>query len=465
MALASGTFLTYLDNSIVNVALPSIQRSLNASIAGMEWIVSSYILVFAGLMLMGGRIADVFGRRPVLIGGFALFTVASLLAGVSGDEVLLISSRVLQGVGAAMLAPSVFALLPLVFSDTRERNTAMGITSAAAGLALAVGPAAGGFITQYAHWGWIYLINVPFGVIAIALAAWALPPTKAARRRLDLPGVTLSSVTLLALTYALIESQIRGWTPEILAAFALAAAALIAFVVVESRAIDPMIELSLFRSRVFSGGTLVIGMWAFAVFGVYFFTALHLQNILGFTPLEAGAAFVPMALVMAVVAATAGRLSQRVGDAPVVAAALTMMAVAGLGVSNVGPGDGMGDLLPWLVLFGVGSGLIVPLNTAVLGAMPASKEGVASGVLNASREVFGLLGITVLGAVLTSRQSSAQQDGLLPAAAFFDAYRGAVGVAAAVLAVGVPLSLFSLWRVRSTAAATGERRVTTEPVG
>jgi EmrB/QacA subfamily drug resistance transporter len=464
-AIALATFMTYLDNNIVNVALPTIQRSLGLSISGLEWIVSGYILVFAGLMLVGGRVADVYGRRGVFLTGLAVFTVASLLAGLSGNETALIASRALQGAGAALLTPTALALIPSAFPDPRERGMAVGIWSAAGALALALGPVTGGFISENWNWGWIYLINVPFGIVTIALAAWAVPGSKGSRRRLDIPGLATSSIALFALTFALIEGERRGWTSGIImAAFGVALAGLIAFVVVEARSSDPMVDVSLFRSRVFSGGVLAMGVWAFGVFGIYFFTALYLQNVLGFSPLEAGVAFVPMALVMAAVAALSGPIANRLGTSRVVATGLTLMAGAVLGVSSVGAEGSLGDLMPWFVLYGLGGGMLVPLTAAILGMMPPNREGVASGVLNVSREVFGLLGVTVLGAVLSTRQTARLADGVRPLTAFLDAYQFALVIAAVIVAIGVPVALFSLRNGPTRPVVTAQASPVSEPV-
>lgn len=465
-ALSLATFMTFLDNNIVNVALPTIQRALDASIADLEWIVSGYVLVFAGLMLLGGRLADVYGRRGVFLTGLAVFTGASLLAGLAGDAELLIAARALQGLGAALLTPVALALIPVIFTDPRERGIAVGLSSAVGALALALGPVTGGFISENWEWGGIFLINVPLGVLTFALGIWAIAPAPGSRRRLDLPGVATSSVMLFALTFALIEGERRGWTsPVILGAFALAAVALAVFAVVESRSPEPMVDLSLFRSRVFTGGTLVMGIWAFGIFGIYFFTAIYLQNVLGFTPLEAGTAFVPMALTMAVVAALSAPIATRIGTGNAVALGLAMMTGAVLGVSSVGGEGTLGDLMPWFILYGVGGGLLIALTAAVLNTMPASREGVASGVLNVSREVFGLLGVTVLGALLNTRQSAALADGLAPLAAFLDGYRFALIVAAVVVAAGVPISLITLRRTRPAAPRAPEPLPEPEPVG
>lgn len=462
-AVTAGTFMTSLDNNVVNVALPTIQRELGLSISGLEWVTSSYILLFAGLMLVGGRLADVLGTRRVFSVGLVVFSLASLGAGLSPDSGTLIAARAIQGLGAAMLTPTALGLLPVIFKDPRERGAAVGVWSATGALAMALGPLAGGFISQTWHWGWIFLINVPIGAAALALALWAVPPTPArARYSLDLPGLVTSTLALSALTYALIEGAGRGWTsPEILAAFGMALAAAVTFVAIEARAAEPMIDLSLFRSRIYSGGVLAIGLWSFGVFGVYFFSALWLQNVLGFTPTQAGAAFVPLALVMAVVALVAQRIAGRIGAAGSAALGLGLMAVAVFGLSLIGQDGTYPDILPWFLLYGVGSGLLVPLTAAIIGAMPDRRSGVASGVLNVSREVFGLLGVTVLGAILGSHRSAALAAGTPPLTAFLDSYRLTLIIGAAIVLVGVPVSLFSL---RDRTARQAQGHPSEEPV-
>jgi EmrB/QacA subfamily drug resistance transporter len=446
--VALGTFMTYLDNNVVNVALPSIQRDLHLSIEGLEWIASAYILVFAGLLLAGGRIADVLGMRGTFFTGLAVFTLSSVAAGLAQNQETLISARAVQGIGAALLTPASLALLTSLFPDPKERGAAIGIWSGVGALALAVGPLTGGWLSQHVSWGWIFLINVPIGIATAALAAATIPRTKRAIRNsnLDLPGLASSSVALFALTYSLIEGESHGWTaPDILAGFALAAGAAAAFLVIESRSKNPMIDLGFFRMRVFSGGLLAIGLWAFGVFGIYFYTAIYLQNVLGFSPTEAGAAFVPMALVTAVTAAVSPRLEVRFGAARTVAVSLALMAVAVGGISTYGEGTSYLDLLPWFLLYGLGGGMLVPLTNVIVGALPADRAGIASGMLNVSREMFGLLGITVLGAVLVNRSNAATGTELHR---YLEGYQSSLLVAAVLVAVGVPVALYSLRRIR-----------------
>ncbi|WP_330186127.1 DHA2 family efflux MFS transporter permease subunit [Dactylosporangium sp. AC04546] len=447
VAVALGTFMTYLDNNVVNVALPSIQRDLGLGISGLEWIASAYILVFGGLLLAGGRLGDVFGMRGMFFTGLAIFTVASAAAGLAGSQEVLIAARAAQGIGAALLTPTSLALLTELFPDPRERGAAIGIWGGVSALALAIGPLTGGYLSENVSWGWIFLINLPIGVATAVLAGVTLPAGRRSQnRRLDLPGLVTSALALFALTFALIEGESRGWTsPVILAAFALAAAAGAVFVAVESRSASPMVDLAFFRMRVFSGGLAAMGLWAFGVFGIYFFTAIFLQNVLGFSPTEAGAAFIPMALVMAVMATVAPRVEARFGAGRTVALALALMAASVGGLATVGEGSGYVDLLPWFMVFGLGGGLLVPLNNVILGALPAARAGIASGMLNVSREVFGLLGITILGAILTNRQNAATGE---PLHRFLAGYQFSLVVAALLVAAGIPIALIAMRRLR-----------------
>ena len=444
VAVALATLMTYLDNNVVNVALPSIQRDLHLGISGLEWIASAYILVFAGLLLVGGRLADVFGMRFAFFAGLGIFTAASLTAGLAGSQEWLIAARAAQGVGAALLTPTTLALLPRLFPDARERATAVGIWGGVGALALAIGPLTGGYLSQHVSWGWIFLINVPLGIVTAVIAASSIPAGRGSRRRLDLPGLVTSALAMFALTYALIEGESKGWTSAgILGAFAVAAVSAGAFLVVERRSADPMVDLSVFRNRAFSGGLVSMGLWAFGVFGIYFFTAIYLQNALGFSPTAAGAGFVPMALVIAAVATIAPRIEARFGAGPTVAVGLGLMAVAIGAISTVGQGSTYADLLPWFLLYGLGGGLLIPLTNVVISVLPPARAGVASGMLNVSREVFGLLGITILGAILSARQNAVTGPALHR---LLEGYQFALVVAAALVAVGIPVSLLTLGR-------------------
>jgi EmrB/QacA subfamily drug resistance transporter len=457
VAVSLATFMTYLDNNVTNVAIPTIERSLHLSLAGLEWVVSSYILVFAGLLLAGGRLADLYGRRRLFLAGLAVFTISSLGAGLAGSGGVLIAARLVQGLGAALVVPTTLAIIMATFKDVRERTTAIGVWTAIGAMALAFGPLIGGFISQHLHWGWIFFINVPVGIAAFAIAVVSVGESRdpAVVRRLDLPGLITSAVALFSLTYALIEGHDKGWTSTlIIGAFALAAVAGAAFAVIESRTARPMVEMKLFRSRVFAGGTVTMMLWAFGIFGIYFFTSIYLQSILGFSPTKAGLAFVPMALCMALFAGLAGPVSRVLRPGQTVAIGMAVMAVGLYLFSRLGAGAAFTSLLPGFLIFGAGAGLMnVPLTNAVLHSMPTERSGVASALLNASREVAGLLGITVIGAVLRSRQGSALQHGAHPGVAYLDGYHAGLIVTVALIAVGAVVSYAALRRIPRQASA------------
>jgi len=448
VAVGLATFMTYLDNNVTNVAIPTIQRSLHLSIAGLEWVVSSYVLVFAGLLLAAGRMADVYGRRRLFFAGTVVFTLASLAAGLAGSGGMLIGARVVQGLGAALLVPTTLAIIMATFRDARERTAAIGVWTAIGAMALAFGPLIGGFISQHLHWGWIFFINVPVGVVALTIAALTMNESRdeSAARRLDVAGMITSSVALFALTYALIEGHDRGWTSGlIVGAFALAAAAGAVFVTVEARTAHPMVDPALLRSRVFAGGTVTMMLWAFGIFGIYFFTSIYLQDVLGFSPTKAGLAFVPMALCLAAAAGVAGPVYTRLGAHRTVALGMAVMALGLYLFSVLGAGATFASLMPGFLLFGAGAGLMqVPLTNSVLQGQPPAQSGVASALLNASREVAGLFGITVIGAILRSRQSEALRHGTAPGGAFLDGYHAGLLVTVALVATGAVISYLAL---------------------
>jgi EmrB/QacA subfamily drug resistance transporter len=461
IAVSLATFMTYLDNNIVNVAIPAIQRDLHLDTAGLEWVVSGYILVFASLLLAGGRLGDLFGRRRLFLIGLGVFTAASLAAGLAGSADILVASRAVQGLGAALVTPTTLAIISAIYTDARERAAAVGIWSAVTALSLAIGPLLGGVISQHLAWGWIFFINVPIGVGTMALGLWAIDPEVAdaatVRQRIDLPGLLTSALALFAVTYALIEGHDRGWTaPVIVGSFVAAAVLGIVFVVVELRSAAPMVKVSLFTERVFSGGIVAIVIWGFGLFGIYFFTSLYLQNALGFSPTEAGAAFVPMALLMAVGSVVSERAATTLGAHRVVGAGMLLMGVGIAAISLIGRDASYLSLMPSFTLIGIGGGLSVPLTAMILGTMPTEEAGVASGIFNAAREMAGLLSITVIGAILTTRQSAAIRAGHDPLDAFLTGYRTGLLVAAVLVAAGGVAAFLALRGTARTEPETGQ---------
>jgi EmrB/QacA subfamily drug resistance transporter len=466
VAVALATFMTYLDNNVINVAIPTIQRDLHLSVAGLEWVVSSYILVFAGLLLAGGRLADVYGRRRFFVAGLSVFTLSSLAAGLAGSGGALITARLFQGLGAAMLVPATLAIIMATFDSPRERASAIGAVSAIGALALGFGPLIGGFISQHLHWGWIFFINVPIGVITLGITLFSIRESRGSgAARLDVAGLVASAVALFALTYALIEGQDKGWTSGlIVASFAVAAVAAALFVVIEARVEHPMISLPLFRSAAFSGGTVTMMLWAFGVFGIYFFTSLYLQDILGFSPTKAGLAFVPMAVCIAVAAVLAQPVSARLRPYRTVALGMLIMAGGLVLFARLGQGASFASLMPGFLIFGAGAGLMqVPLTNSVMHAMPPARSGVASAVFNASREVAGLLGITIIGAILRARESNALHHGIGRASAFLDGYHAGLIVTIALVAAGAVLAYLALRKAPDLSAEPGAEVAPAQP--
>jgi EmrB/QacA subfamily drug resistance transporter len=464
-AVGLATFMTYLDNNVVNVAIPTIEHDLHLTTSGLEWVVSAYILVFASLLLAGGRLADVWGRKRVFLTGLAIFTASSLAAGLATSAGELIAARAVQGLGAALLTPTTLAIISATFEAGRRRAAAIGIWSAVGALALAVGPLIGGALTEYLSWEWIFFLNVPVGVVTMLLGARVIDESRDADapRRIDLPGVATSTLALFALTFALIEGHDRGWTsPVILGSFAAAALLGVVFVRIENATASPMVAVRLFRERVFSGGLIALALWAFGLFGIYFFTSLYLQGVLGFSATKAGATFVPMALLMAASAVVSERVSHRLGAHRVVAVALLVMGLGIASVSLLGADASFASLMPSMAVIGIAGGFIVPLTAIVLDAMPPAEAGVASGVFNASREMAGLLGITVIGAVLTARQSSLLGGGAAPTVAFLGGFQAGLLLAAALVVAGGLAAYLGLRGSRAATVATGEGPATGE---
>jgi EmrB/QacA subfamily drug resistance transporter len=456
LAVALATFMTYLDNNIINVAIPTIQRDLHLSQSGIEWVVSAYILVFAGLLLAGGRLADLFGQRRLFILGLAVFTGASLMAGLVGQVDLLIAGRALQGLGAALLTPTTLAILAATYPEPKEQARAVGAWSAVGAVALAVGPLLGGVLAQDVDWHWIFFINVPVGIATLWLGARSIAAfERPARRSVDIQGVAASAATLMTLTYALIQGPQIGWTsPAILAAFAASVIAAVTFVLVERSAADPMIDLTLFTNRTFTGATIALMLWAFGLFGIYFFTSLYLQQVLGFSAVTSGIAFVPMAVLMAFGAAVSDRVAAAFGAHRTVGGAMGLMGAGIVSISLLGAGASFGELMPGFAIIGIGGGLTIPLTATILDSMPADRAGVASAVFNASREVAGLLGITVIGVILRARQTAELHAGHSSVSSFLSGYRLGLVVAGILVAAGGIAAWLAL---RDVAGRAGER--------
>ena len=432
-AVSFGLFMIMLDNTVVNVALPSIQRDLGADLSELEWVVTGYALTFAALMLIGGKVADAYGRRRIFVVGIAVFTIASLWCGLADSGEMLITARVLQGAGAALMNPATLSIIAATFPP-QQRGTAIGIWAGVAGLALAIGPLVGGLITEHLEWSWIFFVNVPVGIVAIAASFLFIDESRDETHvRLDLPGLATSGIGLFALTYGLIEANTYGWgSARILGAFALAGVAILAFVLLERNQRAPMLPLELFRNPTYTGANLVILLVALAMFGVFFFVSLYMQNILGYSAVQAGAAFLPMTILIILIAPIAGRASDRIGSRGLLTVGMTLIAVQLVFFSRLTEDASFWNLLPALMIGGIGMALtMTPSAAAATRSVPVDKAGVGAAVLNSARQVGGTMGIAVIGAIM----ASAAGDVRTPEA-FMDGFQKALLVAAGIAVVG-----------------------------
>jgi EmrB/QacA subfamily drug resistance transporter len=433
-AVAFGLFMIMLDNTIVNVALPSIQRDLGIGISELEWVVNGYALTFAVLMLTGGKLADLLGRRLVFIVGLAIFSGASLACGLAPSAGFLIGARVVQGAGAALMNPATLSIITATFPP-RQRGMAIGIWAGVSALALAIGPLLGGVITQHISWGWIFFINVPVGILAIVVARLVIQESRdtSAEQRLDLPGLLTSAIGLFALTYALIEANSYGWTSaRILSLFGATVIGLALFVALELRQRIPMLDLSLFRNATFAGANAVMLLVALAMFGVFFYVSLYMQNVLHYSPTQAGATFLPMTLCIVFLAPIAGRMTDRLGPRWLIGAGMTLVAGSLIIFAQLDQHSNFWDIFPGLLVGGAGMAMsMAPTTATAMQAVSIDKAGVGSAVLNSMRQVGGSLGIAVMGAIVAAFVHVPRTDPrVVPQ--FVDGFQRALEVAAVI---------------------------------
>ena len=459
-AVSFGLFMIMLDNTVVNVALPSMQRALKIGPNELEWVVVGYALTFATFMLTGGKLADLYGRRRLFVVGLIVFTGASLACGLAPNAGFLIGARVVQGVGSAIMNPATLGIITATFPP-RQRGTAIGIWAGTSATALAIGPLVGGLLTEKVNWSWIFFVNLPIGVIGVFVALWAIDESRdmSERQTLDLGGQITSAAGLFALTYALIEGNRHGWgSPLILGLFAVSAVFLAAFVLLEQHQRIPMLDLSLFRSPTFSGANVAMLLVTLAMFGIFFYNSLFIQNILGYSPIQTGAIFLPMTLLIILVAPQAGRLSDRIGSRWLIGTGLSLVTLSLVLFAQVDQGSNFWNILPGLLTGGVGMALtMTPTTAAAMGSVPVDKAGVGSAVLNAFRQVGGSLGIAIMGAVVGSSVSVGVKSHAYPGQ-FTHGYHVALYVAAAIALSGALVATATVRKVRhaepSEAAAT-----------
>jgi EmrB/QacA subfamily drug resistance transporter len=401
IAGCTAIFMLLLDVSIVNVALPSIQRALHAGFSDLQWVIDAYALTLAGLLLAAGSLADRVGRRRVFTVGLATFTFASFMAGVAASPLWLHLARGAQGVGGAMMFGTSLALIAQEFQG-RERGTALGIWGATTAAALSAGPVVGGVLTDALSWRWIFLVNVPIGVAAIAISRRRLAESRAPRARgLDLPGLVVLCASLFLLVFALIRGGTVGWgSATILAALAGAAVGLVSFLVIELRASEPLLDLSLFRKPAFTGATLVAFCLSGSILSMFLYITLFFQDVLGYSPLQAGLRQLPVTGVLLLVSPMSGRLSARIAPRLLMGTGLAFVALGLLLMHGLDVRSAWTALLPGQIFAGIGLGLTNPaLASTAVGVAPPAQSGMASGANNTARQLGIATGIAALGAI------------------------------------------------------------------
>jgi EmrB/QacA subfamily drug resistance transporter len=446
--------LVGMDVTIVNVALPSIQRDLNVSLSGLQWTIDAYILVLASLLMAAGSTADRLGRRRTFQTGLVVFTAGSLLCSLAPGLGWLIAFRMVQAVGASMLNPVAMSIITNVFTEPRERARAIGVWGGVVGISLGLGPVVGGVLIETVGWRSIFWINIPIGITAIVLTARFVPESRAPRaRRVDAVGQLLVIVALASLTYAIIEAPQAGWTsPTTLGLFALSFSAIGMLVAYEPRRVDPLLELRFFRSAPFSGAT-VIAVSAFGGFsGFLFLNTLYLQEVRGLSALQAGLCTLPLAVMTLIFAPLSGRLvGSRGPRLPLLAAGAAMCAGA-LMLVSLGADTSLSWVLASYVVFGLGFGLVnAPITNTALSGMPRSQAGVAAAIASTSRQVGAALGVAVVGSVLSSGLSGPLATGFVEAS--HAAWWIVAGCGLSVLGIGALTS--GPWAVGTTSRTAG----------
>ncbi len=468
-----GQFMVVLDASIVNVALPSIQHDLDFSSSGLQWVINAYTLTFAGFLLLGGRAADLFGRKKVFLVGLTVFTLASLLGGLAQSEAWLIGARALQGLGAAILAPATLTILTATFPEGPRRAWALGAWSAVSSAGASAGALLGGILTDLLNWRWILFVNVPVGIVALFAARRDLPESKAdmVHRHLDLGGAITVTAGLVALVFALVRTETYSWgSAQVLMPLGLAIVLLAAFLLLQAKfSKAPLVPLRIFRSRSVAGGNVVMFLMFGALFGSWYFETLYMQRVLGYSPLQAGLAFLPQTLLIAAGAQLTARLVPRFGPRPLIILG-TLVAGGGLAwLAMISTSSTfLADLFGPFVLIGLGMGLAVtPIAVAGTAGVARAEAGLASGLLNTSRTVGAAIGLAALATVAANRTTRVLAGNAATpghtATALTDGYALSFAVAAVLLVVTAVVALATLPGLSALHAANPDAREV-EPV-
>jgi EmrB/QacA subfamily drug resistance transporter len=434
--------MVVLDVSIVNVALPSIQTDLGFAPEDLQWVVSGYALTFGGFLLLGGRIGDLLGRRIIFMIGLLSFAVFSLLAGLSTSPEMLIVTRLLQGAAGAVLSPSVFSIVSVLFKEGAERNKALGILGGIAGSGAAIGVLAGGVLTQYVGWEWIFFVNVPIGLAALALVPRYVTESRAdgLTKHFDTAGAVTVTGSLMLLVYGLTQSTNNGWTSlATIGSLAGSAVLMAAFLAIENRSRSPLVPLGFFRRRTPTAANVIGFGLGTMIFGMFFLLSLYMQQVLGFSAMETGVGYLAVALTAVVASGISQALVTKAGVKPILAIGMVLLG-SGLAYFTQVSVDGsyLADLLPGFLLIGVGLGFsFVPVSIAALAGIGGTDAGLASGLINTSQQIGGALGLAVLATVSTTRTENLLADGKDPATALTSGFQIAfwvgVGLAAASL--------------------------------
>jgi EmrB/QacA subfamily drug resistance transporter len=443
--------MVVLDVSIVNVALPSIQKDLNFSTENLQWVISAYALTFGGFLLLGGRVGDLLGRRWLFMVGLGAFALFSLACGLATSSGMLIAFRALQGLAGAILSPSVFSIVSVTFREGSERNKALGILGAIAGSGAAIGVLAGGVLTEYAGWEWIFFVNVPIGIGALFLVPLFVRESRAddMLRHFDTAGAVTVTASLMLLVYGLTQSTNIGWSsPRTILVLIASAVLMAAFIVIEMRSRSPLVPLSFFRRRTPTGANIVGFGLGTMVFGMFFLLSLYMQQVLGFSALKTGVGYLAVALTAVVASGIAQALVTKVGVKPVLLTGLGLLGAGLIYFTQVSVGGSyVADLLPGFLLIGVGLGFsFVPVSIAALAGVTGKDAGLASGLINTSQQIGGALGLAILTTVATTHAENLIASGEDSAHAFTSGYSLAFWVGAGFAAISIVATIFALKR-------------------
>ncbi len=438
-------FMVVLDIAIVNVALPSIQVDLGFSQENLQWVISAYALFFGGFLLLGGRSADLLGRRRIFLGGLVVFTLSSLFAGLAWSEASLITARAFQGLGAAIITPAALSILSTTFHEGRERNIALGVWGAVGGFGAAAGVLMGGILTDALSWEWIFFVNVPVGVLAIVLAPILLDESRdSSVKTFDLPGAALVTAGLSSLVYAITQAGQEGWLAGRTIGFAVASLVLLAgFVGWELKHPEPLMRFGLLRTKTVAGANVAGFIMGTAMFSMFLMLTLYMQQVLGYSAMETGVAYLAVAGTAIIWSGVAAQLVTRIGVKPVLVAGMTFLTAGLIFFTQVSVGGSyVTDLLPGFLLIGVGIGFsFVPITIAALAGVEPAEAGLASGLINTSQQIGGALGIAALSTIATSRTEDAVSAGTGVPSALVDGFTNAFVAGAIIAGIGIVAAL------------------------